>query len=93
MKTIVQTPLGSAGSASVAVGVKGDNIRLEAAVAVEKPISEVVNPLAEKVDGFIDQIEQWIPGDQKAMAIAFKAEFRTAAVDALKKLGETPANG
>lgn len=93
MKTIVSTPIGSAGSAHVAIGVKGDNIRVEAAVAAEKPIVEVIDPLAKLVDGFVDKVEQWVPGDQKLMAAAFKTEFRQAAIENLKKLGSEPVNG
>lgn len=76
--------LGSDGEVSGALGIQGDKLRIEASVAYEKPIGEIVEPVMKVADQFVDKLEQWIPGDQKAMAAEAKADLRKALVNALK---------
>lgn len=88
--------LGKEGAAEVSVGVKGQNLRLEGTVSYEKPVEEILTPVFKAADQFIDKLEQWIPGDQKAMAEKAKAELREAAVKGLlgavpEQAPETPA--
>ena len=81
--------LGSEGEVSATLGVKGDKIRIEAAVAYEKPVSEIVDPIMQKADELVDWVEKKIPGDQIAEANRLKAELRETIVKAL--IGSIPS--
>lgn len=80
--------LGEHGEAEAKLGVNGENLRVEVSATAhyEKPISEIAEPILKVADSFVDKIEALIPGDQKAMAAAAKADFRKAVVDGLKGL-------
>lgn len=81
--------LGSDGEVSATLGIKGKNLRIEAAVAYEKPVEEIVNPVLAKVDELVDWVEKKIPGDQMAEALKLKAEIREILVGSL--IGAVPA--
>lgn len=74
---------GDGAHASGAVGVAGDKLRLE--FAGEMPLSKIVDPAMKVVDGLVDKLEQWIPGDQKAVATQLKAEARAELVKVLSE--------
>lgn len=66
-----------------ALGIEGENLRAE--IAFEYPVAKVVEPVMKVVDGLVDKIEQWIPGDQKALAEKLKDEARKELMDLIKK--------
>lgn len=80
--------LGNEGEVSATLGIKGKNLRIEAAVAYEKPVEEIVNPVLAKVDELVDWVEKKIPGDQMAEALKLKAEIREILVGSL--IGAVP---
>lgn len=82
--------LGTEGEVSATLGVKGDKIRIEAAVAYEKPVAEIVDPVLKKVDELVDWVEKKIPGDQMAEANRLKEEIRKTLVGSL--IGAIPDN-
>lgn len=75
--------LGNEGEVSATLGIKGQNIRIEAAVAYEKPVADVVDPVLKKVDELVDWVEKKIPGDQMAEANRLKEEIRKTLVGSL----------
>ncbi len=87
MKKLVgfENDLGGEGKVAGAVGVEGAD--LVADVRVTYPIAKVAEPAFKVIDGVIDKLEQWIPGDQKMLAATLKAEAREELV---KLLAEKP---
>lgn len=79
MKDLYKTeqPLGSDGG-KFGGGVGIDNTDLVAHVEIRYPVLKLAEPILNKVDDFLDKIEQLIPGDQKAMAEAAKQDLRAA---------------
>ena len=65
------------------VGVEGQF--LSANVAVQYPIEKLVTPALDVINNLVDQIEEFIPGDQKEMAAKLKAEAMEALVKALSE--------
>lgn len=86
MKEIIkhEAALGADGAKFQAqLGVKGEF--LSANVAVEYPIEKLVTPALEVINKLVDQIEEFIPGDQKEMAAKLKAEAKESLVKALSE--------
>lgn len=81
--------IGSDGEVSATLGIKGNNLRIEAAVAYEKPVEDIVNPVLKKVDELVDFVEKKIPGDQMEQALKLKAEIRETLVGSL--IGAVPS--
>ena len=75
--------LGNDGEVSATLGIAGKNLRIEAAVAYEKPVEEIVTPVLEKVDELIDWIENKIPGDQMAEALVLKQQIHERLIGSL----------
>jgi hypothetical protein len=63
---------GDGGKVGGALGVDGSDF--VAQVQARFPMAAALEPAFKVVDGLVDKIEQWIPGDQKAMAAVLKAE-------------------
>lgn len=80
--------LGNDGEVSAQLGIKGQNLRIEASVAYEKPVSEIVDPVLKKVDELVDWVEKKIPGDQMAEANKLKAEIHELLIS--KLIGAVP---
>lgn len=78
--TKIDHAFGDAGNGKLALGVEASDLVVEGSVTYKIPLSKVVDPVMNVVDGLIDKLEQLIPGDQKAMAEAAKADARAALV-------------
>lgn len=77
-------PLGGDGGKLVAAGgVDQNDLVLDA--QVRYPFEKIAAPALQVVDSIIDKVEQWIPGDQKAMAEQFKADARKQLLELVKK--------
>ena len=86
MKEIIkhEADLGGDGAKFQAqLGVEGEF--LSANVAVQYPIEKLVTPALDVINNLVDQIEEFIPGDQKEMAAKLKAEAKEALVKALSE--------
>ena len=84
MKNLVEfeQPIGGDGaSASGALGV--ENMKLKAKIEIAYPLEKVVEPVLKIVDGLVDNLEKFIPGDQLAMAASAKADARASILKAL----------
>lgn len=69
------------GKAEASLGIDGE--MLSAQIAIKYPIAKIVEPALKAVDSLVDQLEDLIPGDQKAIAQKAKAEARASIVAAL----------
>lgn len=78
----ITRPLGTDGNFKASLSVVGDQI--EANVKVQYPVMKLVEPIMGVADSLVDKLEQLIPGDQKAMAQAAKADFRAAILKAIQ---------
>jgi hypothetical protein len=74
---------GDGAKVKAGVGVEGDQLKVE--LAATYPLAKVVDPLMKVVDGLVDKLEQFIPGDQKALATTLKAEAREELVKLLSE--------
>ena len=86
MKEIIkhEAPLGGEGAKFQAqLGVEGEF--LSANIAVQYPIEKLVTPALDVINNLVDQIEEFIPGDQKEMATKLKLEAKEALVKALSE--------
>lgn len=86
MKEIIkhEAALGGDGAKFQAqLGVEGEF--LSANVAVQYPIEKLVTPALNVINNLVDQIEEFIPGDQKEMAAKLKLEAKEALVKALSE--------
>lgn len=72
---------GDGGKVKAALGVEADQLKLE--LAATFPIAKIVEPAMKVVDGLVDKLEQFIPGDQKALAETLKKEAREELVKLL----------
>ncbi len=71
MKTIVETEIGGDG-AKAGLYVNDQ----ELSIKISYPTSKILEPIALVADKAIDQLDKWIPGDQKEIADKLKAEIR-----------------
>ncbi len=71
MKELIKKEIGGDGAA-VAVTVDEKNLNLQ----VSYPLEKLVEPVAKVLDKAVDKLEQFIPGDQKAIAENLKKEIR-----------------
>lgn len=83
--------LGERGSAQGSVGVEGSDLVAKVQVEYRHPIDDLVQRVQGPANQLIDQIEKWIPGDQKEEAEKLKASFRAAVVKAISEPAELPA--
>lgn len=74
--TSINKPLGADGNFKAALGLEGQ--MLTAKIEVGYPVAKLAEPILKAGDDLVDKIEALIPGDQKAMATAAKADFRAA---------------
>lgn len=74
---------GDGAKVKAAVGVEADQLKIE--LAATYPLSKVVDPAMKVIDGVVDKIEQFIPGDQKALAETLKKEAREELVKLLSE--------
>lgn len=80
----IESPLGAdGGKVGGEIGIEESNLVVEAKVTY--PLAKFVEPAAKVADGIIDQIEKWIPGDQKAEAEKLKAQARAQLVAAFSE--------
>lgn len=73
------------GSAGGSLGVDGSDLVAQVQVQARYPIAKVIEPAMGVLDGLVDKLEALIPGDQKALAAAAKADARAALVKALSE--------
>lgn len=75
------------------VGTESSDLTVQ--IAVKYPVEKIVEPALKVIDSLVDKLEALIPGDQKAMATAAKADAREAILKALTdgeyKPAELPA--
>lgn len=86
MKIIVgfdQAVGGDGAKVKGSLGIDGSDLALD--MKAVYPLDKLVDPAMKAVDALIDKVEEWIPGDQKAMAESLKVEFRA---DLVKYLSE-----
>lgn len=73
------------GGVGAVLGVEGSDLIAEVSAKAKYPLAKVVDPAMKVVDDVIDKLEQWIPGDQKAIAEALKADAREKLVKLLSE--------
>ena len=86
MKQIVgidQEVGGDGAKVKAGVGVEGDQPKIE--VAATYPLEKVVDPAMKVIGTLVDKIEQFIPGDQKALAETLKKEAKDELVKLLSE--------
>lgn len=84
MKQIVgidQEVGGDGAKVKAGVGVEGDQLKIE--LSATYPLAKVVEPAMKVVGNLVDKIEQFIPGDQKALAETLKKEAQEELVKLL----------
>lgn len=64
------------GKASAQVAIDATDIVMEIAATGRVPVEKIAKPAFDVIDNLVDKIEQWIPGDQKAMAAELKKDAR-----------------
>jgi hypothetical protein len=79
-KAIIEKEIGGDGASA---GLYVDDSHLS--IQVRYPIAKVVEPIAKIADKAIDKLDEWIPGDQKAIADKLKAEIREEIAELLAK--------
>jgi hypothetical protein len=57
----------------------------ELSVKLSYPIAKILEPIAQLADKAIDQLDKWIPGDQKAIADKLKKEMREELAELMAK--------
>ncbi len=75
------------GKVGAQLGIEGSALIANVTVQASMPLEKVLVPVNQVIDSILDKVEQWIPGDQTAMAAALKTDAHAQLV---KLLSETP---
>lgn len=73
------------GSVGAQLSVEGSDLVADVSVKGRIPLEKVLGPVNKVIDNILDQVEKWIPGDQKAMAEALKADAHAQLVKLLSE--------